>query len=169
MIQKDYIMRMIEQLSRCLAKILFNKNAGEHEAAMATVETAFRTILGIDSRLLDVLSARDIGELFGISKDPSTGGMRCIIAARLLKETAEIQEHEGVDDTSVVPTYVKSLSLYLDGILSMGYTELDVTGYCSEAGHIVDWLGNSLPSDLRLKVDTMNSLLEASDNAENRT
>lgn len=52
MIQKDYIMRMIEQMAKALVKILLNKEAGHQEEAIKEVENAFMKTIGIDSVLL---------------------------------------------------------------------------------------------------------------------
>ncbi len=166
MIQKDYIMRMIEQLSKFLAKVLFKKNEGNHEEALSIIESAVENMFGLSLELFNTLSAKDIAELLGISKDKSTGGMKCIVAARLLKEKAEIHELEGKDYSFTISCYQKALSLYLQGMLSIGYTELDLTNYYADINQIANKLGSSIPNDLMHKMFSLHTSLEEYDKAE---
>jgi tetratricopeptide (TPR) repeat protein len=166
MIQKDYIMRMLRQLAEFLAKVLFNKNAGDHEKALSLIESACGSILGIDFGLLESLSAHDIAELLGISKDKSTGSMKCIIAARLLKEKAEILRISEKDGSVAASYHRKALSLYLQGALTMGYTEMDMTGYYEDIDHIADALGNVLPDDVMFMMFSLYRKLGEYDKAE---
>ncbi len=158
---------MIEQLAKFLAKVILNKDAGDQEEVMSDIQSAFGTILGVDAALFDVLSAQDIAELLGISKDKATGSIKCIIAARLLKEKADIQEHSDKDSLIASSYYRKALSLYLDGILNCGYTELDMTGYYADVKEIADKLSDSLPEEILLKMFRFHVLLEEYDKAEN--
>jgi hypothetical protein len=48
MIQKDYIMRMIEQLSVVLMKILFNKEIKNYAQALFEIDSAYKNLLGFD-------------------------------------------------------------------------------------------------------------------------
>ncbi len=91
MIRQDYIMRMIEQLVKVLAKILFNKKEGSYQEAINNVDTAFKNILGLDFNLLNALSAKDIISLLEIAKDNSSINIKCIVIAKLLKERADIK------------------------------------------------------------------------------
>jgi len=166
MIQKDYIMRMMRQLAEFLAKVLFNKKAGNHEAAVVIIKSACAGILGIDFELLEALSAPDIAELLGISKDKSTGSMKCIIAARLLKEKAEIQRLAEKDDSVAVPYYRKALNLYLQGILTIRHTGVDMTGYYADINQIADALGKSIPDDLMFEIFSVYRLCGMYDKAE---
>jgi len=166
MIQKDYIMRMMRQLAEFLAKVLFKKNAGDHEEALSVIESACGSILGIDFGLLESLSAHDIAELLGISKDASAGGMKCIIAGKILKEKAEIQRIAEKDGSNAASYYTKALSLFLEGVLTIGYTEMDMTGYYADIDQIVDALGNVLPDDAMCKMFSLYRMLGEYDKAE---
>lgn len=113
MIRKDYIMRMIQQLSNFIAKIITNKNAQNYDEALRNIDSAFENILGLNFNLLDTLSADDIAGLLGISKDKSTGSMKCIVAARLLKEKAEVQKASKKDDSFSQFYYQKARSCWV--------------------------------------------------------
>jgi len=164
MIQKDYILRMIEHLGEFLKRALLKKQAGNHEQALSTIESAFGNLLGFDSKLFDALSAEEIAELLGISKDKSTGSMKCIIAARLLKEKAEIQMHTEKNNYFTISLYRKALSLYLQGILN-GYTELDMTSYYIDIKQIADTLGSSIPDELMFRMFSYYRRIEEYDKA----
>jgi hypothetical protein len=152
MIQKDYIMRMIEQLASALARVILNRNTGNNEEALSNVDTACSDILGFDSGLLDTLSAQDVAQLLGLSRKDSTAGMKCLVAARLVKEKADIEETIGKDTRYPFSDYQKALSLYLDGLLNLGYSELDTNDYYSDVNSIVAKLGNSIPEETMLKL-----------------
>lgn len=166
MIQKDYIMRMIEQLTKFLAKILFKKNEENHEEALAIIESAMVNIFGLSPDLFDTLSDIAIAELLGISKDKSTGGIKCIVAARLLKEKAEILELKENDSSFTNSCYQKVLSLYLQGMLSIGYTELDLTSYYTDINQIANKLGSSIPNNLLFNMFSLHTSLGEYDKAE---
>lgn len=121
---------MIEQMAKALAKILFNKEAGHQEEALKEIENTLDKTVGIDSVLLDTFSIDDIAEILGISKDKSSGSMKCILAARLLKVKAELLSN--ADDDTSLKYYHKALGLYLRGLLNIGYTEIDLTDYITD-------------------------------------
>jgi hypothetical protein len=80
MIQKDYIMRMIEQMTKILARVLINREEGRREEALQEIENAFGKTVGIDPLLLDTLPIENIAEMFGILNDDSTGSVKCLVA-----------------------------------------------------------------------------------------
>jgi hypothetical protein len=165
MIQKDYIMRIIEQLGKILAKVLINKNEGETEEALSTIDTAFKNILGLDSQLFDTLSDAFIAEVLGISKDKSTASMKCIVAARLLKEKADILKQMANSNQAALSYYQKALRLYRQGMLNIGYNELDLTSYYADIKQITDQLGNSIPNDLLYQMKNVYKQFEAHNKA----
>jgi hypothetical protein len=130
MIQKDFIMRMIEQMGKMIAKALLNKEEGNTEEAIKEIDNSFSNLVGVDFRLFETLTSDNIAELLGILKDKSTGSMKCIIAAKLLKEKAELLKNNQTDESQ---KYLhKALVLYLKGILNIGYTEVDMESYCND-------------------------------------
>lgn len=167
MIHRDYIMRMMQQMGKFLAQVLFDRKSGDHKKVMADVEAAFGSILGFDFPLFNTLSAKDIAEFLGISKDKLTGSMKCIIAARLLKERAEILEQTHKDASMLIPDYQKALSLYLDGVLNVNDTEVDISGYHDDIKGLEGKLQNFIPDEIMLKLFSFHALLEEYDKAEN--
>jgi hypothetical protein len=145
MIQKDYILRMTEQIAKILARILLNKQAGKQEEALREIENSLKVTIGIDPLLLETLSIDDVAELLGVSKDGSAGSVKCIFAGRLLKEKAELLAK--IDEGRSKEYYHKALDLYLRGILSIGYTEMDLSGCYSEIKAIEMQLGELISKE----------------------
>ena len=136
---------MIQQMTKMLAKVLLLKEQGNQKEALREVENAFRNTIGIDPELVDTLPIESIAELLGISKDASTGSTKCIVLGRLLKEKAELLSR--TNDAKSKEYYHKALGLYLKGILNIGYTEIDLTGYYSDVKDIEKILGNLITTE----------------------
>ena len=58
----DYIMRLIEQFSLVLARILFKKNTQKYIEALSEIETAYQHLLGLDARQVHSLSFEELIE-----------------------------------------------------------------------------------------------------------
>lgn len=165
MIQKDYIMRILEQLGKMLAKILLNKEEGKQEEVIKEIDNSFRALIGVDAHLLNSLSYENIAELFGISKDKSTGSMKCIIAAKLLREKGnllkDIQAEEAIENLH------KALCLYLKGLLNIGYTEIDMESYINDVKIIENELKGMLSKDEWFLLFEFYKKLKENGNAKN--
>ena len=166
MIRQDYLMRMIEQLVKVLAKILFNKEAGNYKEAINNIDIAFNNILGLDYNLLNELSAKDIISLLGISKDDTTASIKCIVIAKLLKEKAEIEKLNSKENSSLFYDYQKVISLYLEGILNNKNTEIELRNYYSDVKEIVKIIEDEIPQDTRFGLFKFYELLGEYDKAE---
>ena len=88
MIRSDYIMRMIEQLSRVLVQIVFHKKNGEYEQAIIQINTALKSLVGLDPEIIRTLPAEEIIRLLHIGDQLEAG--KCLVIAKLLKERTEI-------------------------------------------------------------------------------
>ena len=108
MIERDYIMRMIQMLVQVLAKILFFKKGGQYPEALDEIQKASKQILGIELEVFRKLS--DIQMIEFLSLDVSLGIPKCYAAGILLKEEAEIFAHQKKEPEST-DAFVKSLSL----------------------------------------------------------
>ena len=108
MIERDYIMRMIQMLVQALERILFLKNAREYPEALKEIQKTSKQLLGIELDVLRRLSDIQIIDL--LSLDVSLGIPKCHTAGMLLKEEAEILEFQkkGAESTDA---YAKSVSL----------------------------------------------------------
>ncbi|HVO72871.1 MAG TPA: DUF6483 family protein [Ignavibacteriaceae bacterium] len=117
MIYQDYIMRMIEQLVRVLAKILFNKEMGNYRRAFDEVDSALKEFTGLDYNFITGLSDKDIIALLKIYEDNEITGAKCLVTGKLFKEAADLKAAENTN-LDISSDYQKALSLYLEGILN---------------------------------------------------
>ena len=111
MIHKDYIMRMIQQLSTVLMKILFNKETQNYDQAQAEIDEAYGELLGWDPILARGSSAEEI--LFKLQTPSGLDTERAMVVAELLREEAEIRELQFGLDSEVLDLYARALVLYV--------------------------------------------------------
>ncbi|MBN1780967.1 hypothetical protein JW948_07585 [bacterium] len=94
MIQKDYIMRLIEQAAQALAAILAKKESRLFEEARTDVKQAFQGLLGLDYELAYMLSPEESLTCF---KNGDTLDIdRCMIVAELFRQDADIYGEQGM-------------------------------------------------------------------------
>jgi hypothetical protein len=160
-------MRMIEQLAKVLAKILFNKENGDYNSALNKINAAFNSIVGIDHNMLTQLSADDIISLLKISKDNTTAGIKCIAIAKLFKEKADIEKLNGNEKPELVYNYQKALRLYIEGILNIKNTDIDIGNFYPDVKEIVDVLDGDITPEIRIGLFKFYVLLGDYDKAEN--
>lgn len=158
---------MIEQLVKVLAKILFNKEAGNYKEAINNIDIAFNNISGLDYNLINKLSAKDIISLLGIYKDNTTTSIKCIVIAKLLKEKAEIEKLISKENSNLFYDYQKVISLYLEGILNNKNADIELRNYYSDVKEIVKIIEDEIPPDTRFGLFKFYELLGEYDNAEN--
>lgn len=104
-------MRMIEQLNKVLAKILFNKELKQYDDAILEIQKSGEKFLGFDWKIIEQFSDQDIVDLLKIGGELNIG--KTIVAASLLKEEADILEVLGKEDESW-RAYLKAFSLYVE-------------------------------------------------------
>ncbi|MBK6536775.1 MAG: hypothetical protein IPG09_03010 [Ignavibacteria bacterium] len=145
MLQRDYLMRMTEMLTAVIAKVMFNKEIKNYEEAEKEIETAAKTIVGLDLRIINILNPEDIIQLMKTS-DLYAG--RCLVSAELLKEYADVHELNGKDNSSII---LKSLNLYIEAILSKELPEPEK--YYSKINELISFIAESdLQDDLNFKI-----------------
>lgn len=87
MVQSDYIMRMIDQLSVFLAKIVFLKRNAAYEEAAAEVARAIESLLPIESDRLFAMTVDEFESFCLEQRSPES----CVALFRLLNEYAEVR------------------------------------------------------------------------------
>jgi len=113
MINRDYILRMIEQLSRFLSRALLMKDAKEYDPAVLEVKKAGKMFLGLNPEAMEALSDSDLIHLWRVAHD--LDAEKCALAAQIFKAEGEIYEDRG-DNDKAVASYVKALSLLTETI-----------------------------------------------------
>ena len=149
MIRSDYIMRMIEQLSRVLVQIVFHKKNGEYELAVIQINTALKSLVGLDPEIIRTLPAEEIIRLLHIGDQLEAG--KCLVIAKLLKERTEILQLSDPTNQSLSESYQKSLSLYLEAILSI--PDFKETEYLQDVNELISLLeGSTLSQSVKFKL-----------------
>ena len=90
MVNKDYIMRLIEQLSQAIAKILFNIENKNYDAAINEINLSYKGLTGFDPSLVNSLSDQEI--ISFLTKGKTADPEKCLVIARLLRAEAELNE-----------------------------------------------------------------------------
>ena len=109
MIQRDHIMRMIQQLTAALAKALFNRELKQFDDALEVIDTTGERLFGMKWKLLRNFSDEQIIELLGYEE---TLG-KLFAAAELLREESDILLEQGKDEESHGQG-LKSFSIYVE-------------------------------------------------------
>ena len=117
MIERDYIMRMIQMLVQALVQILFHKRGGQYPEALGEIQKASKTLIGVELDVIQRLSDIQIIELLSLVK--IFGIPKCYVAGRLLKEEADILKLQG-KNAEVPDLLVKSLSLMTEAAVQYG-------------------------------------------------
>ena len=117
MIERDYIMRMINTMIAMLVRMMGYKNKKEYPEALLDIQVTGKTLLGIDRSLVDQFSVPQVMQLFG--SDPSVAVPKAYVLGVLLKEEADIRVLMS-DAAAAEDIYGKSLSLFIETYLSAG-------------------------------------------------
>jgi hypothetical protein len=129
MIERDYIMRMMDLLSKVLARAFFLRKTLEFPKAANELSAAARNLLGLDRELIRMMSDTQLIAL--LSADESLSASKCYILGMLLKEDAELSFARG-DRTEVTDLQIKAFNLLMtaflgsrDGVVPSHRTSLD--------------------------------------------
>jgi hypothetical protein len=108
MIERDYIMRMIAQLSAVIARILFAKNAQNYAEALQLAQNAYDQLLGLNGELVKQMDAATLSMLLGEKE-------KIKALATLLREEGEILHLQGnAADGNL--KYEKALALFQEAL-----------------------------------------------------
>lgn len=114
MIERDYIMRMIDQLSKVLARAFFLRKTLEFPKAAEELAAAARNLLGLDRELIRLMSDTQLIDL--LSADESMSASKCYVLGMLLKEDAGLSFAQG-RPSEATALLSKSLNLLLTSFL----------------------------------------------------
>lgn len=121
MIQRDYVLRLIEQFFEALRKALSQRDAQAYPEALQTLRKAYRSFLGAGADFVDAQSADD---LIASMRDGLLGPEQIAMAAKLLKEEAALREALDEPDRALACRR-KALRLYLEVFCGPGAPRLD--------------------------------------------
>jgi len=112
MLERDYILRMIEQLGDAIARISGLAARGRHTEALELAAEACRELLGIHPDLLEQMDPLSAAEMLG-----NTAHLRVYVA--LLKQIGTIRADAG-DEERAASTYRRALAVGLEGMSVTG-------------------------------------------------
>lgn len=114
MFRRDYLVKMIEDMTAMVAKVLALKQERKTTEALWEVDEQYNRHFGLHSRLIHALSAGDLIEMFRLGGGTEADKLQAV--ARLLREEADIYDaHEGGrgNEEEAVPRRIKALHLYV--------------------------------------------------------
>ena len=114
MLRKGYIDRQIEDLATGLAKVLRLKSVGDTTGALAEIRLAGKKLVGLDMETLITLPEPTLLSLFTAGGGAFDAG-KCLAAATLLGERAEIEAAEGRSDAARAG-FQKALVLLVEAV-----------------------------------------------------
>ncbi len=148
MIERDYLMRMINLLVAAIARVLALKVNKEYPQALLELQTTGKTLLGMDRTLVDSFSADQLMQLFG--GDLSVAVPKSYVLGELLKEEAEIYALMS-DDARAGTLFLKSLELLIATYLL--YDDPVEARHLEHIDELLEKLGQaSLPAGLLKKI-----------------
>ncbi len=107
MIERDYVLRMIQMLASVLSKLLFLKNSRKYDEALAEIDEAGQRFIGMKWVFLRNLSIEQLIDLLGRERQLD----KMFAMAELLREESEILADKGNPDESVLQG-MKAFSLF---------------------------------------------------------
>ena len=115
MLEKDYIMRMIQQLSIVLAKIIFNKEIKNYEQALLEIDKSLNSLLGINRNKVAEMTENELFDY--LDKIGGENAEKYFVLAELLREEGEICELNNRGDFLTSLYYEKAFTFKLFAIM----------------------------------------------------
>jgi tetratricopeptide (TPR) repeat protein len=114
MINRDYLLRLIERYSRALARIIFLRTADRHEEALMLIDDLLRQMLGFGSSFLIAVPEEMLLGL--VRRIDWLDVEKCLWLALLLKAEGDTyQDLQRYQES--FPRYLRSLRLFLEALL----------------------------------------------------
>ena len=114
MAQRDYILRLAEEIGRAFAQILYHKQIKDYQGARNFIDEQYRQTLGMGAGFIHSVPEETL--LAMLTSLGTLNAEKCWLLATLLKAEGEIYEEQGNDDESYY-CYLKSLNLFLEVLL----------------------------------------------------
>jgi hypothetical protein len=97
-IRNDYILRLIENISRLVAKLAGLKKEGLHTEALAEIDEAYRRAVGLSSRLIGAVSEEQLSTM--VASTHVTNIDQFMLLAILQNEEGDVYEAMGQPDAA---------------------------------------------------------------------
>ena len=114
MTQKDYILRIAEDVGRALAQIIYHKEIHDYQGSLSLIDELFKQTVGAGSGFLHAISQETslaMLTLLGVLNLE-----KALLIATLLKAEGDVFADQGNPDVAYY-SYLKSLNLFLEIVL----------------------------------------------------
>jgi hypothetical protein len=163
MFQRDYLTRMIEQITTAIGQVAGLRERKEHLEAMKVIDELFNRQFRLNSRLIRSLHGKDLMDMMTVNGAVDTISLQAV--ALLLKEQGELEAELDHENESYVRS-LKALDLFLR--LALIEAEPTVADPRKEAGELLAALREfELPADTKTLAYRWKELEGSYDEAEN--
>lgn len=111
MTQKDYILRIAEDVGRALAQIIYHKEIQDYQGALSLIDELFKQTVGAGSGFLHAISEETLLAMLTLLGVLNVE--KALLIATLLKAEGDIYEDQG-NPEAAYESYLKSLNLFLE-------------------------------------------------------
>ncbi|MCS7463746.1 DUF6483 family protein [Paenibacillus doosanensis] len=111
MYRRDYLVRMIEQFTVTLGQVMFQRQQRRFQEAMELLTQAMKQLLGLNSKMVRALSAKDVIALLTTNGYFDAG--KGLLLSDMLKAEGELLAEAG-DEPEGRGIYLKALELLLE-------------------------------------------------------
>ena len=115
MTQKDYILRIAEDVGRALAQIIYHKEIQDYQGALTLIDELFKQTVGAGSGFLHAISEETLLAMLTLLGVLNVE--KALLIATLLKAEGDIYEDQD-NPEAAYESYLKSLNLFLEILLS---------------------------------------------------
>ena len=114
MTQKDYILRIAEDVGRALAQIIYHQDMRDYQGALSLIDEVFKQSVGAGSGFIHAISEETLLAMLTLLGVLDVE--KALLIAKLLKAEGDIYEDQGNADTAY-ESYLTSLNLFLEIVL----------------------------------------------------
>ncbi|HEY0752590.1 MAG TPA: DUF6483 family protein [Ktedonobacteraceae bacterium] len=118
MAQRDYILRMFEEMSRAIAQIVYQREMKDYHASHELIDQQFRQTLGMGSGFIQALSDETLLALLTTLGVLNTE--KCWLVALLLKAEGDLHADEH-DESKSYYSYLKACNLFLEALYNQNH------------------------------------------------
>jgi hypothetical protein len=115
MAQRDYLLRMFEEMSRALAQVIYHKELKDYYASHALIDEQFKQALGMGSDFTRSLSDETL--LAMLTTLGTLNVEKCWLVAILLKAEGDLFAEEQ-DESNSYYSYLKACNLFLEALFA---------------------------------------------------
>ena len=112
--QKDYILRIAEDVGRAFAQILYHREIHDEQGALSLLDEFFKQSVGMGSGFMHAIPEETLLTMLTVLGVLDLE--KALIIAKLLKAEGGIYEDQGNSDEAY-GSYLKSLNLFLEILL----------------------------------------------------